>query len=177
MSQDRSSQYRSSHVSLSQDRSSQDRSGQVPSGQVNLRMEFDSGVGQTCFCLIFSWHQNLAQLKSRVWHFKPSLFNTYGWVKMCLVSSCLDTGHVRTEYFLTKTFRSKFFQFQNILGEQKIHRPKFWGFKNILESKFFGPDFFSLIFSWHQNLAKLKSRVWHFQPSLFTQTITSKLKF
>ena len=108
----------------------------------------------------------------------PSLFNTYGWVKMCLVSSCLDTGHVRTEYFLTKTFRSKFFRFQNILGEQKIHRPKFWGFRNILESKFFGPDFFCLIFSWHQNLAQLKSRVWHFQPSLFFKSVfTSDLHF
>ena len=57
MSQDRSSQDRSSHVSLSQDRlsqdwSSKDRPGQIESGQVHLRMEFDSGVGPTCFYLI-----------------------------------------------------------------------------------------------------------------------------
>ena len=54
-SQDSSSQDRSGQDSLSQDRSSQDRSGQVPSGQVNLRMEFDSGVGPTCFIFIFEY--------------------------------------------------------------------------------------------------------------------------
>ena len=53
-SQDRSSQDRSSQVSLSQDRlsqnrSSKDRSSQDRSGQVHLRMEFDSGIGPTCF--------------------------------------------------------------------------------------------------------------------------------
>ena len=54
MSQDRSSQDRSSQDRLSQSKSSKDRSSQDRSGQVLLRMEFDSGVGPTCFILKFS---------------------------------------------------------------------------------------------------------------------------
>ena len=49
LSQDRSSQVSLSQDRLSQNRSSKDRSSQDRSGQVHLRMEFDSGVGRTCF--------------------------------------------------------------------------------------------------------------------------------
>ena len=49
--QDRSSQVSLSQDRLSQNKSSKDMSSQDRSGQVHLRMEFDSGVGPTCFHL------------------------------------------------------------------------------------------------------------------------------
>ena len=43
----------------------------------------------------------------------------------------------------------------------------FFGLSIIMESNFFISNFFCINFSWHQDLAQLKSRVWHSWPSLF----------
>ena len=67
------------------------------------------------------------------------------------------SGHIRMDYSLPKIFGSEFC-IQNIF--------KLFGLRVILESTFSGPNFFCLLIAWHQNLAKLESRLWHFQPSL-----------
>ena len=76
------------------------------------------------------------------------------WVKTGLVSSCLDMLEQNILY--QKALDLNIFGIQNILGDKKFFDPKF------LDSELF----FCVNFSWHQNLAQLKFRVWHSQPSL-----------
>ena len=81
-----------------------------------------------------------------------------------LVSSCLDMSGWNILY--QKNLDLKFLGSKILLVNKKFFDPKFFGLGMILESTFFGPKFSCLLISWHQNLAQLKSRVWHFQPSL-----------
>ena len=88
-----------------------------------------------------------------------------GWIKTGLVSSCLDMSgrNILDQKFLDM----KIFVIQNILGDERNH----WA-KNFWTQNYFGIKIFWIkhFFGWFflaPNLAELKSRVWHSQPSLF----------
>ena len=69
-------------------------------------------------------------------------------------------GHVRPEYFLPRIFGSQIFLSQITLSDQIIPLPKMLWTLTYVGIKRIGTYIFGPIFSWHQNLAQLKSRVW-----------------
>ena len=60
------------------------------------------------------------------------------WVKTGLISSCMDKSGRNIHY--QKVLDLNIFGIQNILSDKKVFNPKFFGLRNIFESKFLDPN-------------------------------------
>ena len=105
--------------------------------------------------------------------YRNSMVRT-GWIKTGLVSSCLDMSG--RNILGQKCLDLKFLGSKIFWVTKKFIEPKFFGLGIILESKYFWTQILCLIIYWLQNLAQLKSRVWHSQPSLSSLLRISYLK-